>query len=118
MTTDLLDGRWPISLTADSQFLEVAAFVSPLTASRLRYGGVGLGREERGWEGGGDRPHSVAAKVTTDLSGGGGGREGEGVLAKTEILRCQTKFGVWPLAPGHGLFVSRGPPYGWTDNLL
>ena len=55
-------------MTADSQFLEVAAFVSPLTASRLRYGGVGLGREERGWEGGGDRPHSVAAKVTTDLS--------------------------------------------------
>ena len=65
MTTDLLDGRWPISLTADSQFLEVAAFVSPLTASRLRRGGAG---EERGWEGGGDRPHTVAAKVTTDLS--------------------------------------------------
>ena len=48
MTTDLLDGRWPISLTADSQFLEVAAFVSPLTASRLRYGGVGLGRRGGG----------------------------------------------------------------------
>ena len=39
------------------------------------------------------------------------------MLVKIEILRRQTKFGVWPLAPGHGLFVSRWPPYSWTDNL-